>query len=66
MGSILDILGQEPFSILGINEPTKQSCECECVPAKTTQGIHTTSLRTGMRYGFNPGNDMNQQSNLGV
>ena len=20
-------------------EPTKQSCECECVPAKTTQGI---------------------------
>ena len=31
-------------------EPTKQSCECECVPAKTTQGIHTTSLRTGVTY----------------
>ena len=32
-------------------EPTKQSCECECVPAKTTQGIQATSL-TGDQNGI--------------
>ena len=37
--STLGMMHNRGSWVVWCQDPTKQSCECECVPAKTTQGI---------------------------
>ena len=49
--STLGMMHNRGSWVVWCQDPTKQSCECECVPAKTTQGIQATSL-TGDQNGI--------------